>query len=53
MHYYIAVSDRNRQMDVVILAVRFKKNCGDTAELQHAKDATVPYSQSSDIQIAG
>jgi len=40
-------------MGVVILAVRYKRNCEETAELQHVKDATVPYSQSSDIQIAG
>jgi len=53
MHYYIAASDHNRQMGVVVLAVHFKRKCGATAELWHAEDATVSYSQLSDIQTAG
>jgi len=40
-------------MGVVFLAVRFKRNCGEIAELPHAEDTTVPYSWSSDMQIAG
>jgi len=43
MHYYVAASDRNRQMGVVVLVASFKRNCGETAELRYRTARQVTY----------